>query len=146
MREIDLTKRLSDEDRKWLEDRDRWRDVAANVKEFGGEPAVMPKNLPQSGPESTINQLGPTALTPEQEADSRKAGEKAAGEGEPEEDQIPYRDMTVDQLKSELDGRKPLANSDEERANLNYGSKDNKDRLVERLEKDDELASANNPS
>ena len=137
-REIDLTKKLSAEDRKYLEDRDRWRDIQANVDEFGGEPPRLPKDLPQTGSEATQNALGPGALTPEQQEAYRKAQE----EGEGSDEEIAYEKMTKAQLQEELDTRAKEAATDEERENLKWKASDGKETLVAKLDKDDELVAA----
>lgn len=142
-REIDLTKKLSDEDRAYLEQRDRWRDIQANVDEFGGEPAKLPKELPQTGSEATQNALGPTSLTREQERESLMAALKALDEADEEGDEpIEYEKLKVAELKAELDSRKADAATDEERANLDYKSGDDKAALIARLDRDDELVAS----
>ena len=142
-REIDLTKRLSDEDRAYLEQRDRWQDILRNAEEFGGDTSkvALPKELPQTGHEATQNALGPTALTREQERESLLAALEALDKADAQEaeDGVDYEAMKVDELKAELDSRKADAATDEERANLDYGPKDNKAQLIARLDKDDEL-------
>lgn len=131
-REIDLDQPLSEEDRYYLASRDRWRDLQYNAEKTGAEPPALPRDLPVTGPEATINALGPTGLTPQQQAEYDAA--QAAGE-EPQD----YESMTVPELKAELDERAKEAGSDEEKANLTYTAKDSKGTLIGKLEKDDDL-------
>lgn len=136
--DIDHDKKYSDKEVQYLRDRDQWRLLLANFERFGGEKPVLPGEAPQTGPESNVNRLGPTALTREQERASLQAALAALDEQEAEE-VIPYEKLTVPELRAELDGRKAEAATDEEKANLEYTAKDKKDELVARLDKDDEL-------
>jgi hypothetical protein len=131
-REIDLTKKLSPEDREYLYQRNGWRLVKANYEEFGGDDPVVAEGVPVTGPESLVDAAGLDALTPEQQQ-AAQAGE--AGDG------ADYESMTKPELQAELDVRKKDAATDEERANLAYKSGENKDQLIARLDKDDELVS-----
>lgn len=133
-REIDLTKPLSDFDRAYLEARDRHADLRANYEAVGGKEPPQPSE-PVTGPEATKNALDPGSLTPEQQA----AYDAANPEGE---DVVPYEDMTVQELKAELDARAKEADTDEEKARLAYTAKDNKQALIAKLEADDEAVAA----
>lgn len=129
-RKIDLDQPLSDYDRKYLLDRDQWQDLQYNA-EVLGEEFSPPGQLPETGPEATINALGPTALTPEQQA--------AYQEAENSGPSVDYNSLTVTELKAELDDRLAETEADDERENLAYGARDTKDVLVAKLEKDDEI-------
>lgn len=131
-REIDLDSPLSEDDRLYLETRDRWRDLQYNAELFNDADPVLPRDLPVTGPEATINALGPTGLTAQQQAEY--AAELAAAD-EP----LDYESMTVPELKAELDERAKEASSEEEKANLAYKANDNKAALTAKLQKDDEL-------
>lgn len=135
-REIDLEQKLSAEDVEYLYARNRWRDVLDNYNRFGGDYEVqVPTDAPVTGPESLINAAGLDALTPEQQAEYQNR----AGEESDDADEVDYNDMTVAELKSELDGRKAEAVTDDEKANLEYKTSDNKQALVDRLDRDDQL-------
>jgi hypothetical protein len=131
-REIDLDQPLSEDERRYLESRDRWRDLQYNAEATGGEPPTLPKDLPVTGPEATVNALGPTGLTPEQQ---REYDEEQQKLGEP----VDYNAMTVPELKAELDERAKEASSDEEKENLTYKTNETKAALIAKLERDDEL-------
>lgn len=134
-KEIDLSKPLSDFDRTYLEARDRHEDIRANFEQFGGKEPPEP-NDPRTGPNSIKDALGPTALTPQQQAEYDAANAK-----EEADEPLDYEAMTVPELKAELDERAKESDSDEEKANLTYKANDSKATLIAKLEKDDELVS-----
>lgn len=135
-REIDLSKRLSEDDRQYLYQRNRWKEVKANYEEFGGEEPVLPDGVPVTGPASLVNAAGLDALTPEQQA--AQQGEESAAP----DDDVDYESMTKPQLQAELDSRKAEAATEEEQANLDWKAGDNKEQLVARLDRDDELVAS----
>jgi hypothetical protein len=113
-RDIDLTRPLSEADRQYLVDRCRWSDI----EEADGVSVAPPANV-----------FGATDPTPEQ---------NAASVVEEVDEEVAYDEMTVADLKAELDARKEDAVDDDERAALAYGSKENKEDLIKRLEAHDE--------
>jgi|SRR5688500_3524957 len=143
-REIDLEKKLSDADRKYLSDRDRWRDLLDNYNRFGGTKPNLPKDLPQTGPDATRDALGPGALTPEEERQRLLEAQGLANGGDDGSgDEVDYNDMTVPELHEELSGRAASDDlTDEQRANLAFTKTDKKADLVARLDRDDELEAA----
>lgn len=135
-REIDLDQKLSNEDREYLYQRNRWKDVLANYERFGGDPPIVPEGVPLTGPASLVNAAGLDAVTPEEQRKYQEAANQ--GDGGDDAD-VDYESMTKAELQTELDSRKADAQTDEERANLDWKAGDNKEALIARLDKDDEL-------
>lgn len=135
-REIDFDKKLSDEDREYLYQRNRWKEVKANYERFGGDEPVVPEGVPVTGPDSLVNAAGLDAVTPEEQAKYNEA----SGSSEPSE--VDYESMTKADLQAELDDRKSEAQTDEERENLDWKASENKAELIARLDRDDELVAA----
>lgn len=133
-KEIDLSKKLSDEDRSYLYQRNRWKDVLANYNEFGGEEPLVPTGVPVTGPASLVNAAGLDGLTAEQQA--------AYQDGQPSDEPVEYEKLTKAQLQEELDSRKADAQTDEEKSNLDHKGNETKDQLIARLDRDDELVAS----
>lgn len=111
-RVIDLDRKLSDEDREYLVHRGRHADVQANDVQFAGaEPDKAP----------------PGALGTEPSLQSDRVPEAGSDE------ELVYEDMTVAQLKEEIDARNEERDSDSQLSKS--GAKAD---LIAELEADDE--------
>jgi hypothetical protein len=145
-REIDFDSKLSEEDREYLYQRNKWREVLDNYERFGGPTPIVPKDTPVTGPGSNVAALGPTAITAEQQAEyDRQAASGGGGDASDEDEEVDYESLTVPELRAELDKRKSEGGaelSDEEKSNLTYTTSDKKADLVKRLDRDDELVAS----
>lgn len=147
-RQIDLSQKLSDEDRAWMLDNNRETEVRANDEAHGrdssdiGRSGGMPFVTGQE-PSNSSDRTIPTGLTPNSanadlDSERREAQLKAAMEGEGEgsdplsseglvyeTDDKPYEDWTAAELQAEA-GKRELSKSG------------TKAELAERLRADDE--------
>lgn len=133
-REIDLTKKLSAADRQYLVDRDRWHDIArADGLTDGDEAREAHKRKLAADPTQVS---APPTVFPQPGTDLPKPP------GELEEEDLPYDEWVVADLKQELKVRRDLALAEktatEEEAATRYSTAGSKADLVARLQQDDE--------
>lgn len=139
-REIDLSKPLSDEDRAYLVDRDRWRDLAVadgheDIARAMRE-AVEANDVRQGRRPPTV--FGEQALV-------QQANAETPPPPPGEEEDLPYDQWTFDELKAELDVRKADALADgmgEDEAKTLYSKGGGQKDLIARLEADDARVTA----
>lgn len=122
---IDLYKEggLTEEERTYLEVRDRWHDIAAADGLSGGDEARQRYE----------------ARVAEKQSSSGTTGNVDTGDG----DDTPYEDLTVAKLKAELEDRHRAAveagEVDEVEASTRFALTGNKQELIDRLYEDDRL-------
>lgn len=121
-REIDLTKPLSDADRKYLEDRARHADIA-----------LADAN---SGVEGKSELPAPNVFAATDPSPDRTPAASISSTEDAEED-LPYEEWKVDELKAELDVRAQDAEDSDIAESLAYTSSDKKADLIKKLEADD---------
>jgi hypothetical protein len=130
-RQIDLTKKLNDEDRDYLKARGEYVLIARNDAQFADEGAEKPGD----GSGSSEGTRTPDA------ADSAASDAGSTPDAPPLPEAPPdYRSMKVEDLKAELDRRKAAyetAGDEEGVADVTYSSSDKKDDLITLLEEDD---------
>lgn len=146
-REIDLTKTLSEDDLRYLTDRNRWADIRRNAENLGLDVPNLPtsRDLRAQVPrnrlrdkdafEDIAQKLGVTT-----EAASEDADEAASDEQKP----VDYSKLTVPQLKEALDKRRAdyeAVGDSEAVADVSYTAEDKKGDLVAKLQLDDEASS-----
>lgn len=122
--EVDLTKKLSQEDREYLTGRGEYIAVERNDAQFAAEGSEVSSD------------------TPESEKASEGGSEAASTQDAPSLPDTPpdYESMKVEELKAELDKRKAAyeAAGDEDGAtDVSYSSTDKKADLITLLEEDD---------
>lgn len=125
-RQIDLTKKLSAEDRAYLDARGRFVEIARNDVQFAGEGSKASEETPT--PEKAAEAGSEAGSTPD--APALPGAQPVAD----------YKSMTVQDLKAELDKRKAAYEAAEDvdgAADVSYTSTDKKDDLVTLLEEDD---------
>lgn len=125
-RQIDLTKKLSAEDRAYLDARGRFVEIARNDAQFAGEGSKASGSAPG----------GAGSTSPGSEAGSTPDAPALPGA----QPVVDYKSMTVQDLKAELDKRKAAYEAAEDvdgAADVSYTSTDKKDDLVTLLEEDD---------
>jgi len=135
-REIDLTKKLSDEDRQYLVERDRWRDLAL---------ADGHEDIERAKREATeANDISQGRRPPTLVGEPARVAEANASQAPVEaEEDLPYEEWSYDELKAELDARKTDAiagGMNTEDANKRYSKGGSQKDLVQRLHDDDEAA------
>lgn len=145
-REIDLTKRLDEDELKYLVDRDRWDDLRTNAENLG----LPEPNLPSA--------RGIRAQVPRKQLRNTDAFDKIAeqmgvrvGGDEPTPvsgpQPVDYKKLTVPQLREELDKRRKdyEASGDSDAVmDVSYATTDRKEDLVAKLELDDEASADDN--
>jgi hypothetical protein len=132
-REIDLTKKLSPEDRQYLVNRDRWRDIAE--ADGHGDPRRAKREA-----EANRGSLTQVALPPTDPQAPAKTLAEVTGRTSDEEDSN-YEEWSFDELKAELDDRKAEAlegGMSAEEAGRRYSKGGSQKDLVARLRADDE--------
>lgn len=135
-REIKLDEKLSDEDRKYLADRDRWFQIAradghddprrAKAEYVANAAAPTQIALPPTNPQAPAQTLQDVVGT---------------GSGQQDEVVLPYEEWSFDDLKAELDERKAEAvegGMTAEDAGKRYSKGGSQKDLVARLYADDE--------
>lgn len=133
-RNIDLTKKLTEKDREYLESRGRTVEIARNDAQFAGEGSKGPEEAPT--PEQTDAAGSEAASTQDAPA---LPGAQPEGDVKPD-----YESMKVEDLKAELDRRKKAyeeAEDEEGVAAVTYSSADKKADLVFMLNEDDSAVS-----
>lgn len=126
--EVDLTKKLSPEDRDYLIGRGEYVAVERNDAEFAGEGSKATEG--GSGPDATNTAGSDPASVPN-------------GPALPERP-LDYEAMKVEELKAELDKRKAAyeaANDEDGATDMTYSSSDKKADLVFMLTEDDAAVS-----
>jgi hypothetical protein len=127
-RQVDLTKKLSAEDRDYLMAWGRYVDVQRNDAQFAGEGSKAAEG--DSGPEKADTSGSDTASVPN-------------GPALPERP-LDYESMKVEDLKAELDKRKAAyeeAGDEDGATDVTYSSSDKKADLVFMLTEDDAAVS-----
>ena len=140
-REIDLSQPLSDEDRQYLIDRDRWRDLALAD---GHEDIARAQREATEANDITQGRRPPTVFG--EQARVQAANADAAPTSDEGEEDLPYEEWTFDELKNELDVRKAdavEAGMSEEEAKTLYSKGGGQKDLVARLYADDERVAQN---
>lgn len=138
-RKIDLDQPLSDDDRMYLQERDRYREIEENDRRFGARPKRDDSNL-----EDQIAELEEQLavlrsrkvqrdLAAEQETVGVKDNTVVNGEGGLEEEEDNYDDLNLQQLKDEI-AKRNTDRDPEDRISM----AGKKAELVERLREDDE--------
>lgn len=134
-REIKLDQPLSEGDRKYLADRDRWYDIA---RADGHDDPRRAKREHQSGAAApTQPALPPT----DPQVSARDRQEAQASKTPDTEEVLPYEEWSFDDLKAELDDRKAEAlegGMSSEDAAKRYSKGGSQKDLVARLKADDE--------
>jgi hypothetical protein len=153
-REIDLTKRLSEDELRYLVDRDRWDDLRTNADNLGLDAPNLPsaRGIRQQVPRRQLRNtdafddiaksLGVSVTKEDDEASPPADSAATAEEGDKPVD---YTKLTVPQLKEELDKRRKeyeLAGDAEAVKDVTYDTKATKPDLVAQLQLDDEAAGA----
>jgi hypothetical protein len=144
-REIDLTKKLSEDDLRYLVDRDRWDDLRTNAENLG----LPEPNLPSP--------RGIRMQVPAKQLKNTDAFDKIADQlgvkvsNEDEDSPAPsgpqptdYNKLTVPQLKEELDKRRreyEQAGDSDAVKDVTYDAKATKPDLIAQLQLDDEATS-----
>lgn len=145
-REIDLTKKLSEDDLRYLVDRDRWGDIRTNADNLGVDAPNLPTarairaQVPrrQLKEADAFDKLAKTLGVSVSKEDDDTVVAPSAGSGK-----IDYKQLTVPQLKEELDKRRQdyeASGDNEAVADVSYTNTDRKEDLVAKLELDDEAA------
>lgn len=154
-KEVDLTKPLSENDLRYLVDRDRWDDIRTNAANLGLPEPVLPSarglraqvprfKLPRPDAFDDIaKQLQVQRDEPTEDAPEIPVPEETGGEqteqtgGEP----VDYTKLTVPQLKEEMDNRRKQYEQEDDTEGvelMTYSSDTRKDDLVSALQMDDE--------
>ena len=156
-REIDLTKKLSEDDLRYLVDRNRWDDIRTYADNQGIDEPRLPsaRSLRAQTPRSRIVTDGFERIAEQLGVSVESSGEEDQGEpvsgGGQQAPQQPasqsseeqrYNGMTVPQLKEELDKRRAeyMAGEDPDAdaaAEVSYTNDDRKPDLVKKLVDDD---------
>lgn len=137
-RKIDLSSSLSDDDRQYLVDRERWSDIA--IADGHEDPERARREAAQAADVKFLRR--PPTVFGEQALVQAANAEQSPSE--PEED-LPYEEWTFDELKAELDVRKAdavAAGMSEEEAKALYSKGGGQKDLIARLEADDERVAA----
>lgn len=114
-KDIDLDQPLSDFDRQYLVDRNRWQDLKYNAEATGG---ATPEDQPADR-NPRLGLAGPTTPPAPNVTDSASTADQSGDEGEDGDD---YDEWTVAELKKEMD-----------RLELSYERSDKKDDLITKL-------------
>ena len=137
VRKIDLSKPLSDDDRQYLVDRDRWRDLATAD---GHDDPRQARRDAEQGLRPT--QVSSTVLTPTSPALPPRRQDPGDGSTEVnDQEPVDYNTWTFEDLKAELDDRKAEAieaGMPEEEAAKRFSKGGKQKDLVARLEADDD--------
>jgi hypothetical protein len=147
-KKIDLTKKLSEFDLKYLVDRNRWSDLReyAEIHDLP-EPALPSvRDLRRQVPRSQLRNTDSFAdiakalkVSTSNEADD--GDETPPGSAQPEDRTVFYGKLTVPQLKEEMDSRKAKYEAEEDAdgvALMTYAKDEIKADLIARLVADDE--------
>lgn len=155
-REIDLTKPLSEDELRYLVDRDRWDDLRANAEHLGIDAPNLPSargiraQVPRKQMRNTdafdmiAAQLGVSVAKDDGEGTptpvpAAASAETGAGK------KVNYDKLTVPQLKEEMDKRRQDYEADEDGEGvqlMTYASDARKDDLVAALKLDDQAEPA----
>jgi hypothetical protein len=146
-KEIDLTKKLSAFDLKYLVDRNRWSDLReyAEIHDLPEPPLPSVRDLRRQVPRSQLRKADgfseiAEALGVTEEKDD--GGDTTpSGSAQPEDRTAFYTKLTVPQLKEEMDSRKAKYEAEEDGdgvALMTYAKDEVKADLVARLVADDE--------
>lgn len=154
-REIDLTKRLTEDELKYLVDRDMWDALRENARNLdlpepnlpsarGLRKQIPRRQLRHSGAFSEIAKDMGVELSESEDPTTPSVPQPSAQGAEgSEEVPVDYTKLTVPQLKEELDKRRADYEADgdtEAVAEVSYTKEDLKDDLVAKLQLDDEAA------
>lgn len=136
-RKIDLSTPLSDEDRQYLVDRDRWQDLAN--ADGHGDPEQSKREAIQ-GFRTAQEHSVPEPTRVGAEAKLAAAEQNPAHQPSSGDEDEDYEDWTFEDLKAELDERKADAVANgmtQEDANKRYSKGGSQKDLVQRLRDDD---------
>lgn len=154
-REIDLTKRLSEDELRYLVDRDRWDDLRTNADNLGIDAPNLPsaRGLRMQVPAKQLrntdafDRIAETMGVPVAKEDDTSPAPDSAATAETTESEdgkpVDYNKLTVMQLKEELDSRRKQyeeAGDDEAVKDVTYEAKATKPDLIAQLQLDDEAA------
>lgn len=149
-KKIDLTKPLSEDDLRYLVDRDRWDDIRTNADNLGIEAPNLPspRGIRMQVPRQQLrNTDGFDRIAKmmhvqrEPEPDEEDAGTPPV---DAQSKAVDYNQLTVPQLKEELDTRKAKYESEQDAdgvALVSYAADARKGDLVALLQLDDEETS-----
>lgn len=151
-REIDLTKRLDEDELRYLVDRDRWDDIRTNAENLDRDVPNLPsaRGIRAQAPRKQLRnsdafdkiakQLGVRVSKDDDDMDEVVAPEPTPAAGP---QPVDYTKLTVPQLKEELDKRRKdyeAAGDSEAVGDVSYTDGDKKGDLVAKLQLDDEAA------
>lgn len=141
-REVDLTKPLSEDDLRYLVDRDRWDDLRTNADNLGIEAPNLPsaRGIRAQVPRRQLQNVeGEQAFGRIAKMMHVQRGDEPAPE-QPETTGTDYTKLTVPQLKEEMDKRRQQYQSDNDSegvALMTYQGDAKKVDLVQALQMDD---------
>jgi hypothetical protein len=152
-REIDLTKKLDEDELRYLVDRDMWDALRENARNLDLPEPNLPSargiraQVPRKQLRNTdafdqiAKQMGVKASQGEDSGEGTTAPVLAPQQGDQGRKLVDYTKLTVPQLKEELDKRRKEyedAGDSEAVAEVSYTNDDRKDDLVAKLQLDDE--------
>lgn len=155
-REIDLTKRLNEDELRYLVDRDMWEALRENARNLGmDEPNLpSPRGIRQQVPRTQLRYTDEFAviaksmgvpLSDDEGSDAATPASAPGAEGSPSPPTGPqpmdYTKLTVPQLKEEMDKRRTQYEKDGDAEGvqlMTYGSDARKDDLISALQLDDD--------
>jgi hypothetical protein len=149
-REIDLTKRLSEDELKYLVDRDRWDDLRENARNLDLPEPNLPsaRGIRMQVPRKQLQhneafddiakQMGVQLSDDDGDGDAGPSQGTVRSEGP-----VDYNELTVPQLKEELDKRRAdyeKSGDSDAVADVSYTKDEKKADLVAKLQLDDEAS------
>src|ERR1044072_3063730 len=153
--EVDLTKKLSEDDLRFLVDRNRWDDIRKNAENLGLDVPNLPSargiraqtprvelRRAQAPFDKSAKMLGvKTDGDPDETEEQRSVAPNTVSTEQSDEPKtVDYNKLTVPQLQEELDKRRQdyeAAGDNDAVADVSYTSDDRKSDLVRKLQDDD---------